>query len=90
MGEHFAPYARLTWDREFEDHDEEAFAQLQSMPGAAPYAVPGLALDEDYGTVMLGARTTLFGLDADAGLAGSVARNGTDSVGVFLNVGRGF
>ena len=39
---------------------------------------------------MLGARTTLFGLDADAGLAGSVARNGTDSVGVFLNLGRGF
>ncbi|OHE83841.1 MAG: hypothetical protein A2190_11845 [Lysobacterales bacterium RIFOXYA1_FULL_69_10] len=90
MGEHFSPYARLTWDREFEDHDEEAFAQLQSMPGTAPYAVPGLELDEDYGTVMLGARTTLFGLDADAGLAGSVARNGTDSVGVFLNVGRGF
>src|SRR5690606_38495079 len=37
----FTPYARLTIDREFEDHPEEVFASLQSMPGAAPYAVPG-------------------------------------------------
>lgn len=90
MGGSVAPYARLTWDREFEDQDGEAFARLQSMPGTAPYAVPGLALDRDYGTVMLGARSQLLGLEADVGLSGSVARTGTDSVGVFLTLGRGF
>jgi outer membrane lipase/esterase len=90
VSDSFVPYARLTWDREFEDADEEVFASLQSLPGAAPYAVPGLDIDTDYGTVVLGARSRVFGLDANLGLTGSVARAGTDSVALFFNLGRGF
>ena len=44
INEHLEPYAQLTYDHEFEDDDDEAFAQLRSMPGTAPYAVPGVEL----------------------------------------------
>ncbi len=57
------PYARLTWDREFED------AAGRSVRAAAVDAghrcrtrCRACALDHDYGTLMLGARTQLFGL----------------------------
>ena len=89
-GEHLQPYARLAWEHEFEDRPEEAFARLQSLPAAAPYAVPGLQVDDDYGTVVVGARSRVFGLDADVGLSGMVAREGTDAISVFLSLGRGF
>ena len=62
-GGHFQPYARLTVDRELEDHPEQAFARLQSMPGTTDYAVPGVAFDDSYGSLMFGARTQLFGAD---------------------------
>ncbi|QDH71685.1 autotransporter domain-containing protein [Lysobacter alkalisoli] len=87
---HISPYARLTWDREFEDADEEVFARLQSLPASAPYAVPGLSIDKDYGTLVFGARSRLFGMDADIGLTGTVARNGQDAVSLFASLGRGF
>lgn len=90
MGEHLRPYARASWSREFEDHDGEAFARLQSMPGSAPFAVPGVAIDDSYGTVLLGARSQVFGLDADVGLGGMVARDGADAATVFLSLGRRF
>ena len=47
------PYARLTCEHEFEDAPAEAFAQSHSMPGTAPYAVPGIEFDADYGTLHL-------------------------------------
>lgn len=90
LSEHLAPYARLTWDREFEDDRIEAFARSQTVAGTAPYAVPGLELDNDYGTVLVGARSQVFGVDANLGLSGSVAREGTANVGAFLNLSRGF
>ena len=46
INDHLHPYARVTWDREFEDAPDEAFAQSQSMPGTLPYAVPGMEHDE--------------------------------------------
>src|SRR3546814_8938369 len=61
----FQPYARATIDREFEDAPEQAFARLQSMPGTVECAVPGVAFDDSYGTLMFGARTQWFGLDAN-------------------------
>ena len=76
LNDHLRPYARLTYDREFEESADEVFAQLQSMPEAAPYAVPGLDLDRDYSTVLVGARTRLFGLDADIGLSTTVGQKG--------------
>jgi outer membrane autotransporter barrel domain len=48
-GDRLQPYARLTWDHEFEK-PEQASAMLQSLPVAGSYTVPGLNLDRDYGT----------------------------------------
>lgn len=89
-GEHLTPYARLTVDREFEDMPEEAFASLQSMPGTAPYAVPGVAFDQDYGTVLVGARARLFGLDANVGTSVTVNQEGGNHATVFATVGARF
>ncbi len=88
--EAFRPYARVSWEHEFEDEAEEAFARLQSMPGSAPFAVPGLEIDGDHGSVLLGARSTMFGLDADFGVTGAFAREGTDNLSAFLSIGKGF
>lgn len=84
------PYARLTWDREFEKSAEEAFAQAQSIPGTMPYAVPGVDYDRSYGTLVLGARTQLFGFDANLGASTTVGQAGGNNSSVFLTVGSGF
>ena len=90
MSDAFTPFARVTWDHEFEDPNEEAFASLQSIPEAGEFAVPGLDIDTDYGSIVLGGRSVFSGLDASYGVAGSVARNGTDNVSLFFNIGKAF
>lgn len=90
LSEHLRPYARLTWDREFEDAPEQAFGRLQSMPGTMAYAVPGLAFDHDYGTLLFGARTQLFGLDTNIGASATIAQNGGNHATVFMTVGGSF
>ena len=87
---HLKPYARLTYDREFEDAAEQAFARSQSLPGTLPYAVPGLEYDDSYGTLTFGAQTQLFGLDANIGSAVTVGQKGGNHATVFATVGRGF
>jgi outer membrane lipase/esterase len=88
--DHLLPYARLTWDREFRRSADEAFAQAQSMPGTMPYAVPGTAYDRNYGTLTVGARTQLFGLDANLGVSATVAQTGGDNASVFATIGSSF
>lgn len=90
INDHVRPYARLTVDREFEKQPEQAFAQVQTLPGVAPYAVPGLDEDRDYGTAVFGARTQLFGLDADIGFSTTVAQKGGSNSGVFATVSGSF
>jgi outer membrane lipase/esterase len=90
INEHLKPYARLTYDREFEDAAEQAFARSQSLPGTLPYAVPGLEYDDSYGTLTFGAQTQLFGLDANIGSAVTVGQKGGNHATVFATVGRGF
>ena len=86
----FRPYARLTLDREFEDAPQQAFAQALSIPGSLPYAVPGLEYDDSYATATFGARTRLFGLDANIGASTTVNQgNGSDAT-VFVTFGSGF
>jgi len=85
----FAPYARLTWDHEFEDAPAQAFARLQTLPDME-YAVPGLAMDDDYGTAVLGARLGLFGMDADVGVRTTLGRAGGSDSGVFVSLGGSF
>ena len=87
---HLQPYVRATVDREFEDAPEQAFAQVLSIPGSLSYAVPGLDLDDRYGTVTFGARTHLFGMDANLGATTTVNQGGGTDAGVFVTVGRGF
>jgi outer membrane lipase/esterase len=90
INEHLKPYARLTYDREFEDAAEQAFARSQSLPGTLPYAVPGLEYDDSYATLTFGAQTQLFGLDANIGSAVTVGQKGGNHATVFATVGRGF
>jgi len=85
-----APYARLAWEHEFEDAPHDAFAQSLTVAGTLPYAVPGLQHDEDYGTVLLGVRTNLWGVEVDIGAVGSVAQSGGDYASVFVTFGRKF
>jgi outer membrane lipase/esterase len=88
--DNLVPYARLTWDHEFEDAPEEAFARSRSLPGTLPYAVPGLEVDENYGTLLLGVRTRVFGLDANIGAAATVGQEVGDHASVFVTVGNRF
>ena len=88
--QHLAPYARLTWDHEFENVPEEAFAQLQSMPNTAPFAVPGVGFDHTYTTLLLGARTQVFGLDANFGTNFTVGQKGGQHATVFASIGGRF
>ena len=88
--ESLRPYARLTYDHEFEDGDTEAFAQLRSMPGTAPYAVPVGQYDQNYGTMTFGVRTAMFGLNADIGSSLSLDKKGGHDATLFVSVGGGF
>ena len=84
------PYGRLTWDQEFEDAPEQAFASAQSIPAALQYAVPGHVFDERYGTLLIGARMQLMGLDADVGATATVGQEGGNDATVFVTVGSRF
>ena len=86
INDHLKPYARVTWDREFEDAPEHAYAQLRSMPNTLPYAVPGLAFDDTYGTLAYGVRSQLFGLDIATGSSLTVGQKGGNDSSFFLNV----
>lgn len=90
LNDHVTPYVRLTWDHEFEDAPAQAWAQSLSMPGTLPYAVPGLAVDDNYGTVGLGVRSKLFGLDMTAGANVTMAQKGGSDTGFFLTLGGTF
>ena len=90
VNDHMQPYARLTWDREFRRSPDESFAQAQSIPGTMPYAVPGMDYDRNYGTLVVGARTQVFGLDANVGVSASVAQRAGNDASVFASVGSSF
>ncbi len=85
-----APYARVTIDREFEDEAAQAFARSQSIAGSLPYAVPGVEYDQSWTTLTFGARTKLFGLDADIGASVNSGQKGGKHSMVFASVGAGF
>lgn len=85
-----APYARVTIDREFEDEAAQAFARSQSIAGSLPYAVPGAEYDQSWTTLTFGARTKLFGLDADIGASVNSGQKGGKHSMVFASVGAGF
>lgn len=90
INDHLRPYARLTWDREFEEADAQAFARSQSISGSLPYAVPGVVYDRTYGTLTFGAHSRLFGLDANLGTSLTVGQDGGNHATVFATFGSSF
>ena len=80
VSDHFAPFLRVTWNRELEDDAPHAYAQAQSIPGSLPYAVPGVAFDDSYGTLTYGARAKLWGMDLLSGTSVNLSqKDGGDS-----------
>ena len=90
INDHLKPYARITWDREFEGVPEHAYAQLRSMPNTLPYAVPGLAFDDTYGTLAYGVRSQLLGFDVTTGSSLTVGQKGGHDSSFFLTIGGKF
>lgn len=90
INDHLQPYARLTWDHETEEQPKEAFARAQSIAGSLPYAVPGLEFDDTYATLQLGARTELFGLDADIGMTATTSQGRGNDATLYATFGKKF
>lgn len=90
VNEHLNPYAKLTYDHEFEDTEDEVSATLRSMAGVPAYSVPGVSYDQNYGTLVMGARTQLFGVQADIGSSFTVGQRGGNDATLFVSVGGGF
>lgn len=89
VSDHLMPFARLTYDREFEEPAAQVWGSLQSLPGN-PYAVPGLTTDRSYGTLIYGSRAELFGLDVVSGSALTVGQKGGNHSSLFLTIGGTF
>ncbi|GAB2523728.1 autotransporter domain-containing protein [Lysobacter humi (ex Lee et al. 2017)] len=87
---HFNPYARITFDREFEDEGGEAFARVQSLPATGDYAVPGVEFDERYATAQFGVRGEMFGFETDIGANLTTAQKGGNDATLFMTVGGRF
>ena len=84
------PYARVAWNRQFEDAPAEAFARSQSLGTTGEYAVPGLSQDKDYATALVGVRAHVGGFDADFGMTGTLGQDSADDASAFVTIGRGF
>lgn len=84
------PYVQATYNHEFEDNASMAWASLQTIPGALPYAVPGVQFDQDYGVVVFGARAQLGGLSADVGARTTIGQSAANDAGLFLSLGGSF
>ena len=83
------PYAQVTYDHEFED-TKQASAWLQTLPELGSYRVPGLNFDKNYATVVLGARTELFGLQSNFGLSASAGQKRGQDATLFANFSGSF
>ena len=89
VNDHLAPFAKITYDHEFEEPAAQVWGALQTLPGN-PYAVPGLTVDRNYGTLVYGTRAELFGLDVVSGSAVTVGHKGGDHSSLFLTVSGAF
>ena len=90
INDHLTPYGRLTWDLEHKDQAKEAFARSQSIAGSLEYAVPGQTFDDTYVTLQMGARTELFGLDANIGASVTAAQDRGNDATLFATFGKQF
>lgn len=81
-----SPFARVAWEREFEDDAEQAWAQSQSIAASLPYAVPAARFDDSRGLMSFGARAQLWGLDLVGGLTQTVGQDDGSDTSVFLTL----
>ncbi len=84
------PFVRATFDREFGDSPTQAFAQMTSMPGTTPFAVPAPRFDDSYVTLSYGVRSQLWGMDLFTGSALTVGDESGSRVTTYLTVGKRF
>ena len=83
------PYLQVTYNHEFKD-PSEAGAWLQSLPDVGVYRVPGLDLERNYASVLLGARAQVLGLQTNFGVTTTTAQKGARDATVFVNFGGSF
>lgn len=82
----FEPYAKMVYQREFEQLPEEAFARSLTIANAPDFAVPGIAFDRDFATATLGVRAQVSGVSVNLGGMATVGRGeGTDAT-AFLGI----
>ncbi|TWI06273.1 outer membrane lipase/esterase [Luteimonas cucumeris] len=84
------PYGQFSWNHEFEEDAEEVFGHVQSLPGTGDYAVPGLEFDRNYGTLLIGAESKMFGLDANIGASVTVGQSDGHDASLFMSLRRPF
>ena len=90
LQEHLQLFARATMDQEFEDMPAQAFAQVTSLPGTMPFAVPGVKFDDKFATVAFGVRTQVWGMDVLGGSSVTVADVGGSNLSLYLSAGKRF
>ena len=90
INEHLKPYARLTWDREFKEAPAQVYARSLSMSNTRAYAVPGLPLDNTYGTLSYGVESQVFGLQVVTGSNITVGQKGGNDTSFFVTIGGKF
>ncbi|WP_295910294.1 autotransporter domain-containing protein [uncultured Xanthomonas sp.] len=83
------PYLQATYDHEFKKN-QEATAYLQTMSDLGEYAVPGINFDRNYTSVVLGARTKLWGFESNVGLATTTGQSRAHDTSLFVNFGGSF
>lgn len=83
------PYLQVSYDHEFEDN-KEAGAWLQTMPDVGTFHVPGIDFDRNYASVVLGARTGVWGLQSNFGVTATTAQKGASDMSFFVNFSGAF
>ncbi|MBB5875049.1 MULTISPECIES: autotransporter outer membrane beta-barrel domain-containing protein [unclassified Xanthomonas] len=83
------PYLQATYDHEFKKN-QEATAWLQTMSDLGEYAVPGIDFDRNYASVVLGARTKLWGFESNVGIATTTGQSRAHDTSLFVNFGGSF
>lgn len=84
------PYARITYEREFEVYPTEAVARLLSISGSLPFALPGLDYDRDYAMVGGGLRAKIGPGTLDVGATTTFAQDSGRDGAVYVRYGLGF
>lgn len=90
LSDHLTLFARATMDREFEDMPAQAYAQVTSLPGTMPFAVPGVKFDDKFSTLAFGARSQVWGMDVVGGSSVTAADVGGSNMSMYLSVGKRF